>query len=308
MRHFFFLLLLVIISEGKLYAQPVLTANPNNLQDFGTIISGNSSVSQSYQITGTGLTGDLIISATNYYEISSDNITFQPTLRFSAATVNTGTPINLYVRFSPTSEVTDKRLGVIKHSTTGRRDLDITVTGDEFGQATLPAKRVKSKAIILTSSFNLPIVRFNRLKTNGPNGQSGNAEFFNSVGAGLSFLFGKLEQIQDSENQLITSDFANTMGLSVGFLFAANVEDEDQSTNIFATTVALTILDFQVGLGWEHGDRGANTEKMFVTIAYGIPLTKISRKSGVVIRNWKDGAPKKKGENKVVTTKPIQSL
>ena len=299
------------VFNGSVLCQPNLTINPTKIA-FETIISNSLSTSQSYQIQGSSLTKPLIISTSGDFEISEDDINFASSITKSAASVN-GAIITIHVRFAPKSEITGEKFGIIKHKTEGLEDKDVLVSGKEFGQTALPAKRISSKALILTSTFNLPIVRFNRLKTDGANGQSGNVEFFNSVGAGLSFLFGRLEQIQDNNNKTITSDFANTVGITGGFLFAANVDDGTTSENIFATTIGLTFLDFQVGLGWEHGDRSSNTEKLFVTISYGIPLTKVSKKSGVIIRNWKDGTPsrsRKKGrnKNKISTRKPIETI
>jgi hypothetical protein len=85
---------------------PMLTANPTTLPDFGNINIGSNSASQSFNLSGTNLTGapdNITITAPSTdFQVSNDNNTWGPstTINYTSATLP-ATPV--YVRFTPQS-------------------------------------------------------------------------------------------------------------------------------------------------------------------------------------------------------------
>lgn len=140
-------------------------------------------------------------------------------------------------------------------------------------------------ALALTSAFDLPIVRFNRLNSPGANNENGNVEFFNSVGAGIGFKFGQIKEFKNTENESV-SEFSNIVGLSGGVLFSSSSVDENTRDNVFAPTIGISILDLKIAVGWELGDRPEGVERRFFTVAYGIPISKLTSKTGIILKNF----------------------
>jgi hypothetical protein len=75
----------------------------------------------------------------------------------------------------------------------------------------------------------------------------------------------------------------NVFGVQTGFLFAANASDANNS-NIFAWTLGFSLLNFQVGYGYELGTVNANDKRGFLTVAYGIPVSKLIKGGAFVLR------------------------
>lgn len=83
---------------------PALTIS-GSISDFGNIVVGNSSTSQSYSISGSNLTGapgNITITAPTHFEVSNNNSTWgsSTTIAYSSATL---AATNVYVRFTPTA-------------------------------------------------------------------------------------------------------------------------------------------------------------------------------------------------------------
>src|SRR3954469_13143591 len=70
------------------------------LQDFGTVVVGQTSSFKSLQVTGSNLTNDISISASTNYKVSFDNTNFSAALTIAAADSKGGKTI--YIRFYPT--------------------------------------------------------------------------------------------------------------------------------------------------------------------------------------------------------------
>lgn len=135
--------------------------------------------------------------------------------------------------------------------------------------------KITYRATILNTHFTIPIVRFNQIKDNSA--KDGNVTLFNSIGAGVSYSGGRLTDIRDSNGEIIDTKFNNTFGVSVGFLFSAGSnDDEGQNGNVFAPMISLNLLDFQLGFGAELGTRTEDQRRGFFTIAYSIPLYKLT--------------------------------
>jgi hypothetical protein len=141
------------------------------------------------------------------------------------------------------------------------------------------------KATAITTNFTVPLLRFNQLNKAGRDqeGRTGNVAFFNSIGAGISITGGTLRIITDDEGNVIDREMINTIGVQLGFLFAAN-SATGSNQNVFAPTISLSILNFQMGYGIELGNRGVNERKGFFTLAYGIPVSKLIRGGFYVFR------------------------
>jgi len=158
------------------------------------------------------------------------------------------------------------------------------------GQAT--PKIENSNVVALSTNFILPFARFNFNETSNKEAV-GNLKLFQSIGAGVSLNYGRLTTTSEkgSMNDAVDERFANAIGLQLGFLFSADLSNEKPS-NVFAPTIALNILDFSVGWGVELGTRTEGETGHFMTIAYAIPLQKLTKKGTWKLIKWipDDGA------------------
>lgn len=144
----------------------------------------------------------------------------------------------------------------------------------------VPGNEIKEyKAQVLSTNFTIPIIRFNVIdkKSNGaPDDRKGSVSFFNSIGAGIGYYWGRITEVTDKDGKVISSEMDNTFGIQAGFLFAANSSGSN-NTNIFALTAGISVLNFQLGYGYEFGTIGVNDKRGFMTLAYGIPVSKLIR-------------------------------
>lgn len=133
------------------------------------------------------------------------------------------------------------------------------------------------KAQVISTNFTIPIIRFNPIDKNSsgaPTDKKGNVSFFNSIGAGIGYYWGRLTEVTDGSGKVINTEMNNTFGFQTGFLFAANASASN-NTNIFAWTFGISLLNFQLGYGYEFGTVGSNEKRGFLTLAYGIPVSKL---------------------------------
>ena len=147
-------------------------------------------------------------------------------------------------------------------------------------QTSLEVKEYK-KSEVISTNFTVPMVRFNFIEDSEDSLKKGNVTFFNSVGAGVSYNFGRLFQYTNDNNEVVNNEFINIIGFQVGFLFSA--ETADPPTNNFALTAGVTILDFHFGFGHELGTITEDQKRSFITIAYSIPISKLT-KAGLFVR------------------------
>jgi hypothetical protein len=152
---------------------------------------------------------------------------------------------------------------------------------------------VKSNAWVLNTTFTVPIIRFNFLENQqlSQERNKGNVNFFNSIGAGLGIGFGRLTETTNAERKIINTEMDNVIGVQLGFLFASNATSSNR-TNIFAGTAAISVLNFQLGYGYEFGSVGLNEKRGFLTLAYGIPVSKLVRGGFFVIEKEVKANPK----------------
>lgn len=137
------------------------------------------------------------------------------------------------------------------------------------------------KSQVISTNFTVPLVRFNFVEETVDSMEKGNVTFFNSVGAGVSYNFGRLFQHENNDGEIVENQFINIIGFQAGFLFSA--ETADPPTNIFALTGGINILDFHVGYGYELGTIAENQKRGFITISYSIPVSKLTKAGLFVI-------------------------
>lgn len=113
------------------FAEDVFTSSPTgsigvtaSFTDFGSVNTGEASASQSYTVQGTGLTADIVITASAGFKASlTDGGTYETTVAIPAASANSATTV--YVKFFPTAggaqtgTLTHKSLGTTPAVTSG---------------------------------------------------------------------------------------------------------------------------------------------------------------------------------------------
>lgn len=97
-------------------ALPIITPSVGAV-DLGFVEVNTESASKSYQIQATDLTSDLVVSVTEKFSISKDNVTFGSTLTFPASDFASNASKTIYVKFNPA--LTGAHTGQITHETTG---------------------------------------------------------------------------------------------------------------------------------------------------------------------------------------------
>ncbi len=78
------------------------------------------------------------------------------------------------------------------------------------------------KAQVISTNFTIPIIRFNPIdkETSGaPTDKKGNVSFFNSIGAGIGYYWGRLSEVTDGTGKVINTEMNNTFGFSGGISF-----------------------------------------------------------------------------------------
>ena len=156
---------------------------------------------------------------------------------------------------------------------------------DTAGSGTAGSPR-KYNASVLSTNFTIPLVRVNFLNKTSATGALASTSFLNSAGAGLTWAWGVIDQTTDKNGDVASTDFHNTFGLQLGFLFAANsasgatqtttsttTTTSTQSSSIFAIMGGISVLNIQVGAGYEFGTLMPGQKRGFMTIAYAIPVS-----------------------------------
>ncbi|MDW8332456.1 MAG: choice-of-anchor D domain-containing protein [Cyclobacteriaceae bacterium] len=122
---------LTIASPGT----PTLTIS-GSLSNFGSVVNGSHSSSQSYSISGTHLMGNVTVTAPANFQVSKDNSVFSSSLTYTAGTDFTLPTLpsqTIYVRFAPNSGTDGVKSGNIEHSSSGAITQNQPVSGTEIG-------------------------------------------------------------------------------------------------------------------------------------------------------------------------------
>ncbi len=134
----------------------------------------------------------------------------------------------------------------------------------------------KPNVTALSTNFILPAVRINRFeKGQESNNSRVSLDFLSSIGVGLNISRGQIQ-----EDGYYKSHF----GLQVGCLLSKSdkAATDNNSVVTFAPTISLSVLDFQFGWGYDFGNVSSPVKRGFLSLAYGIPLQKLSPKSSIL--------------------------
>jgi hypothetical protein len=160
----------------------------------------------------------------------------------------------------------------------------IILSNRKFDLSISASTTTEYKCQVLNTNFSIPLIRFNTVNNSGvDNNQKGNVALFNSIGAGISYNWGRMMITTDDQSKIINTQMQNTFGIQLGVLFAAN-SSSGNNANIFAPTLSFSILDFQFGCGYELGSISSKENRFFYTLAYGIPLSKLIKGGFYVVK------------------------
>ncbi|WP_461790457.1 hypothetical protein [Pedobacter sp.] len=115
--------------RGRNWIEPSLVASLAALPTFGNTTTSTETPSQSYTITGANLSGNVTITASDYFKISTNNTSFSSSLSVDA---NNKTA-TIYVKFAPSSKQNKDLSGTITHSIAGLQNITVNVSGTEIG-------------------------------------------------------------------------------------------------------------------------------------------------------------------------------
>ncbi len=134
---------------------PVITLSAASLPDFGTLVAGTASASQSYALSGKRLNADVVVTASGAFQVSSDNSSFSAsvTLPQTAGTLAEST---VYVKCNPAA-AEGKITGTISHTSTGavEKDLSLTATAiavEPTQQAAISFGATTGKSIVVKAT------------------------------------------------------------------------------------------------------------------------------------------------------------
>lgn len=120
--------------KGKPIILPQIVSSVTSLPEFGNVINGTPSASQLYTISGIKLTSDVNLAASENFQVSLDNVTFNSSVSIGFAAANAG-PVNVYARFLPNSGENQSLSGTISHSSGTVPGVIVNVSGNEYGNA-----------------------------------------------------------------------------------------------------------------------------------------------------------------------------
>lgn len=152
----------------------------------------------------------------------------------------------------------------------------------------------KDKVWAIHTNFILPLFRFDRTVEDQRNPRF-RTSVFSSLGAGINLARGTLTTTQElnSQNEPVNSTFTNYFGAQFGVIFSS-VSNEGENENFIGLLMGLTFLDMQVSWGYNFGTRPEGLEGHFFTLAYGIPIQRLTNKGSLVFRDKKKAKPSKK--------------
>jgi hypothetical protein len=104
-----------------------IVVSRSSLPDFGNVIIGTSSPSQSYNVSGTNVPSGIVVSVPEGFELSLNNVTFGNPYGLGADNTGTVGIQPVYVRFSPL--VAGPQSVTISHTSTGASPKYVTVSG-----------------------------------------------------------------------------------------------------------------------------------------------------------------------------------
>ncbi len=115
-----------IVATSSGGGEPTIVVDGVPLDNFGGVLVGQSSDSQSYTVSGTDLEGDIEIYAPGGFEISDDDSSWETEL-FLSPTSGEVDETTIYVRFSPSA--VQAYSGNIEHSSSSASTVNVAVAG-----------------------------------------------------------------------------------------------------------------------------------------------------------------------------------
>lgn len=261
---------------------------PKNVIATANQISGNADPTTSVQIDIDGITSSITVNFKGYFEQK-----FTPALTKKAdgklpeisvwSVDETGKESTKLPLTIETSEIIlDKaKLGTIILPVKSTPIVNPEIFGIQPVSSTF-----NYKVTMLNTNFTIPIARFNLTKSDGETSKEGDILLFNSIGAGVGISWGELEKTTDANGETINTEFTSTIGIHLGVLFSAG-SNSTENKNVFAPTISLSLLDFQLGYGYEMGTLATNQKKGFFTVAYAIPLSKLVKGKFYILNSSK---------------------
>lgn len=99
--------------------------------DFGNVVAGMNSASESYIVSGANLDEDVSISVSAPFEVSLNNSTWSQSVTVTEVNAETGSSNTVYVRFSPTTANAQSYNQFISHTSAGASTVNLIVSGTE---------------------------------------------------------------------------------------------------------------------------------------------------------------------------------
>lgn len=121
-----------ITIKGKPIVLPSITAT--DVTSFGNVVTGTSSPSKTYTVTGVKLTANIDVVASANFQVSLNNTAFSSSVSVPFAAANAGL-VNVYVRMSPATGQNQSISGTITHSSGTIPAVITNVAGAEIGNA-----------------------------------------------------------------------------------------------------------------------------------------------------------------------------
>ncbi|TZF82788.1 hypothetical protein FW774_14965 [Pedobacter sp. BS3] len=126
---------------------PEIIISANSLADFGSVRNGEVSASKSYTVRGSALSSNILVVASDNFEVSLNNTTFSKTVTIDYHTAST-TPVAVFVRFAPASGQNKVLNGTIVNYSTGVIEKNVVVSGRETGNV------VAGGSLLLNEDFD----------------------------------------------------------------------------------------------------------------------------------------------------------
>lgn len=193
---------------------------------------------------------------------------------------------NVFVWTSNENQIDFQRIVVkIKDADIILRELTTELDfSKKFSTSAASGTTLNYKVTIWNTNFSIPLARFNFTKS--ATNKTGDLILFNSIGAGFGISWGELEETRNNQGIVRDQEFTSTGGIHLGFLFSAGTGEDTK--NVFAPTFNLSLLDFQLGFGYELGTLSADQKPTFITLSYAIPLYKLKKGAFYI---WKGSKP-----------------
>jgi hypothetical protein len=257
---------------------PALTAG--TLFDFGSVLAGTSSASQSFNISGTNLAGApgviTITAPSADFQVSNNNSTWgaSTTIAFSSSTL-ASTPV--YVRFTP--QTAGAKTGNVTVAGGGATTINVALSGTATAPAVPPAPVATAATSVGSSGFTA--------NWNAVSGATGYRldVYTLSAGSGGSVIGGWNFDVNSTANQLSDTGNANniniqtlTTGGGTSTIGAVGGPSSLTGLNPYAATAT----------GW---DNGANTKYWQVDVntlgATNLTVSSIQGSSGSGPKDFK---------------------